>query len=49
MSYEKAAKMGNLDVGELIGYALEFLYQYKWTIAVLIPLIIAIIVVKTRG
>lgn len=41
--------MGNFDVGELIGYALEFLYLNKWTLAVLIPLIIAIVVVKTRG
>lgn len=39
----------SLDAGELIGNILQFLYQNKWTIAVIIPVIIAIIVVKIRG
>jgi|GEM_PF-1339793 len=41
--------MSNIDIGNIIGELLQFLYQNKWTIAVLIPIIIAIIVVKIRG
>ncbi|MCX8065423.1 MAG: hypothetical protein N3G21_09680 [Candidatus Hydrogenedentes bacterium] len=41
--------MGNIDTGELVGNILQFLYQNKWTIAVIIPFILAIIVIKIRG
>ena len=41
--------MSTFDTGNLVGEILQFMYQNKWTIAVLIPIIIAIIVVKIRG
>lgn len=34
-----------MDIGQIIQFAIE----YKWTIVVLIPIILAIIIVKIRG
>jgi len=34
-----------MDIGQIIQFAIE----YKWTIAVLVPIILVIIIVKIRG
>ncbi len=34
-----------MDVGQII----QFIIEHKWTIAVLIPVILVIIIVKIRG
>lgn len=34
-----------MDIGQII----QFVIEYKWTIAVLIPIILVIIIVKIRG